>query len=305
MVVDNMFRALARVGRLHPRANPERHNVEVVRDLHYLPTGLPEHRLDVYRPTKIAAPWPVVLYVHGGGFRILSKDTHWLLALAYARRGYLVFNISYRLAPRHPFPAGITDACAAYEWVIKHAPAYGGDLSRFMLAGESAGANLVTAMTMAACYERPELYARQVFETGVVPRVVLPACGIFQVSDTERFMRRKKLAPWIGDRLSEVEHAYLRGVDPTSPELEMANPLLVFERGDRPARTLPPFFLPVGTRDVLLDDTRRMKAALDALDVPCEARYYPGEVHAFHAMIFRKQARHHWQHAYDFIDKHL
>ena len=42
-------------------------------------------------------PWPVVLYVHGGGFRILSKDTHWVMGLAYVRRGYLCANISYRL----------------------------------------------------------------------------------------------------------------------------------------------------------------------------------------------------------------
>ena len=51
-----------------------------------------------------------MLYVHGGGFRILSKDTHWIMGLAFARRGFLVFNIGYRLAPKHPFPAAIADA---------------------------------------------------------------------------------------------------------------------------------------------------------------------------------------------------
>jgi acetyl esterase len=305
-VVDGMFQTLARVGRFHPNAKPSRHNVEVVRDVPYLGSDLPEHRLDIYRPTKAPGPWPVVLYVHGGGFRILSKDTHWVMALAYARRGYLVFNISYRLAPRHPYPAGLKDACAAYAWVARHAAAHGGDLSRFMVAGESAGANLATALTIAACYERAEPHARQVFETGLVPKITLPACGIFQVSDTARFGRRKRLPSWLMDRMHEIEAAYLRGHEnPADGVLDLADPVVFLERGLAPARPLPPFFVGVGTKDPILDDTRRLAAALEKLNVPVEARYYPGEVHAFHAMVFRKRAREHWGHTYAFIDRWL
>jgi acetyl esterase len=306
MVVDNFFRVISRVGRLHPNARPARHNVEVVRDVPYINGGLPEHRLDIYRPTNVPGPWPVVLYVHGGGFRILSKDTHWVMGLAFARRGYLVFNISYRLAPKHPYPNGLADACAAYEWVTRNAAAYGGDLSRLVLAGESAGANLVTALTMAACYERVEPHARRVWETGVVPRAVLPACGVFQVSDIDRFMRRRKLPGWLADRLHEVSDAYLRNVDGSVPgSLDLADPLVLLERGETPQRPLPPFFVPVGTKDPLLDDTRRLKAALDKLNVPCEARYYEGELHAFHALVFRPNARACWSDSYAFLDKYV
>jgi acetyl esterase len=126
------------------------------------------------------------------------------------------------------------------------------------------------------------------------------------VSDTARFARRKPLASWLRDRLEEVEGAYLRGVDRSiEGALDLADPLVVFERGERPARPLPAFFLPVGTKDLLLDDTRRMKAALDRLGVSCEARYYPGEPHAFHAFVVRRRAREHWTHAYEFIDRVL
>jgi acetyl esterase len=306
MVVDNFFRVISAAGRLHPSAKPGRHNVEVERDVPYLDDGLAEHQLDVYKPTTVPGPWPVVLYIHGGGFRILSKDTHWIMGLAYARRGFLVFNISYRLAPRHPFPAAVMDACAAYEWVAKHAPRYGGDLSRLVLAGESAGANLATSLTLATCYQRKEPYARAVWDTGLVPRAVLPACGIFQVSDTERFSRRRRLPSFISDRLTEVTDAYLRAVDHNQPgALDLADPVVTLERGEAPGRPLPPFFVPVGTRDPLLDDTRRLKSALDRLGVPCEARYYPGEVHAFHALVFRRNARRCWGHAYDFLDRVL
>lgn len=307
LIVDNMFRVLSRVGRMHPHARPDRHGVEVVRDVAYLPTGRDEHRLDIYRPVdRASGPLPIVLYVHGGGFRILSKDTHWIMGLAYARRGYLVFNISYRLAPKHPFPAALEDAAAAYRWVVENAEAYGGDLSRLVLAGESAGGNLITGLALAACYERPEPFAQAVFSTGIVPRAVAPACPILQVTDTERFWRRKKLPAFLRDRLHEVEGAYLARADRAQPGgIELADPLLVVERGEKPARPLPPFFLSVGTKDLLLDDTRRMKAALDRMGVPCEARYYPGEVHAFQALVFRPNARLFWGHCYAFLDTHL
>ena len=71
------------------------------------------------------------------------------------------------------------------------------------------------------------------------------------------------------------------------------------------SRPLPPFFVAVGTADPILDDTRRRKAALDSRGVTCDARYYVGEVHAFHALVFRPNARRCWQHTFDFLDQHL
>ena len=307
--VDNFFRVLSGAGKLHPLARPERHGVQLVRDVPYRTTSMPEHLLDVYRPMneEVRQPLPVVLYVHGGGFRILSKDTHWIMGLGFARRGFLVFNASYRLAPKHPFPAAVEDACAAYEWVVEHAGAYGGDLSRLIIAGESAGANLVTALAVAAAYRRDEPWARRVFDTGVTPRAVLAACGIFQVSDTARFKRRKpRLPAFIADRLEEVEQAYLRNAHHLpSAALDLADPLSLFERGATPERPLPPFFLPVGTKDPLLDDTRRLATALERMGVPVEARYYPGELHAFHALVFRPNARACWSHTFAFVDQHV
>ena len=301
-VIDGFLRGFSRLARMHPRAHPRRHDVERVVDIRYREgTTTRDHLLDVWRPVathKSRPPWPIVLYVHGGAFRILSKDTHWIMGLGFARRGFVVFNASYRLAPKHRFPAALEDVCEAYAWVVENAPRYGGDPSRIILAGESAGANLVTSLALACSYERSEPFARHAFATGVVPRGVVAACGVFQVSDLHRLARRKpSMSPFVADRLREVEVSYL-GRDPSAiPEeaRDLADPVVLLERGVRPHRPLPSFFLPIGTRDPLLPDTRRMAAALRALDVPAHERYYPGEFHAFHAFVMRESARGCWR----------
>src|ERR1700679_136863 len=137
-LMDATWRGLAETRRLR-WAEPSRHGVERIANVTYGAQGSSAHTLDVYRPiARQESPLPVVLYIHGGGFRILSKDTHWVMGLAFARRGYLVFNINYRLAPRHPFPAAVEDAAAALLWVRANAAAFGGDPSRIVVAGESA-----------------------------------------------------------------------------------------------------------------------------------------------------------------------
>jgi acetyl esterase len=305
-VVDNFYRGLAAVGRLDPRNDPEKQGVRVHRDIPYASTGRQAHLLDVFVPTDSLGPHPVVLYVHGGGFRILSKDTHFGMAMQFARRGYVVFNINYRLAPEHPFPAAIVDACSAYRWVVDNAESFGGDLQRLVLAGESAGANLVCGLTIAASYERDESWAQSVFETGVSPKVTAAACGMLQVTDIERFTEQERVHWFLADRLEEVYGAYLpEGTDDYDGELDFADPLVFLEQTPTPDRELPAFFLPVGTGDILLDDTRRLERALDALNTPHFACYYPGEIHAFHAFSWREHARKCWRQKFSFIAEHL
>lgn len=304
---DGLFTGLSQVGKLHPRSDPGQHGVEVLRDLPYREGGLAVHRLDVYRPKDRAGPLPALLYIHGGAFRILSKDSHWVFGLGFARRGFVVFNINYRLAPDHPFPAAVQDVCDAYRYVVTHAHEFGAQVDDLVLAGESAGANLVSALVLATCFERPEPFARQVFATQVVPKVVLPACGVFQVSDQARFRRRRpKISTFIADRLVEVEDAYLKPARLADPAtLDFADTLTVYEGQTQPSRPLPAFFLGVGTRDPLLDDTRRLHAALHKRKVDCEVRYYPKQMHAFHALVMFGAARQYWRDQFAFLRRVL
>jgi acetyl esterase len=133
------------------------------------------------------------------------------------------------------------------------------------------------------------------------------------VSRPERFSARRKLPRWIDGMIHDASASYLHG-HPATPSVatELANPLRVIEAFGEVgavaadlARPLPPFFAPVGTRDPLLDDTRRLEKALARLNVPCEARYYPGGIHAFHALVWDPAARRCWRDALAFLDRHM
>ncbi len=80
-----------------------------------------------------------------------------------------------------------------------------------------------------------------------------------------------------------------------------ANPLHILERKDTFERPLPPFFVPCGEADPIVDDSRRLERALAARGVPTRARYYAGEIHAFHALLWRPQARLCWADTLEFV----
>jgi acetyl esterase/lipase len=121
-------------------------SVKVTRDATY---GANErHRLDVFCPDPApggSRPLPVVMFVHGGGFvagdkRMPGSPYSDNVALWAVRRGLIGVNITYRLAPQFPWPAGGEDAAAAVAWVRKNIAEYGGDPHRIFLMGTSAGA---------------------------------------------------------------------------------------------------------------------------------------------------------------------
>ena len=298
-LVERAFERAAKVGRLAKNARPEAHGLTLTQDVPYLDTGRKEHTLDVYAPTG-AQGLPVVFYAHGGAFRSLSKDTHWIMGLAFARRGLVVALPNYRLAPEHRFPAPLEDTAAALKYVVEHAREWGGDPSRIIFAGESAGANLVTSLALAIAYEREEPYAQMVRGLGIEPRAVLAACGVFEVTNTKRFGEKFKLNWFFGDRYQEIELDYPAYQDGAPVHHDLMSPLLLVER-EAPKRALPPFFLPVGSLDHLKDDHVRMERALKMRGADVVAPVYAGEIHAFHAFIFRKNARRCWQDHFEFL----
>ncbi|HEV2137148.1 MAG TPA: alpha/beta hydrolase [Terracidiphilus sp.] len=113
-------------------------------------TGGPMGRL--YFPLDAAAPLPVLVYLHGGGWAAGSVETHDpFCRLLCGEAGVIILAVEYRLAPEHAFPAALEDTLTAFRWVAENASSFGGDAKRLALGGDSAGANLAAVAANRIC----------------------------------------------------------------------------------------------------------------------------------------------------------
>jgi acetyl esterase len=104
----------------------------------------------VYRPGG-HGPHGVLVYFHGGGYVFCGLDTHDQLCRMLCNRGNcVVVSVDYRLAPEHPFPAGVDDAWAVTRWVQDNAAEVHGDRERVAVGGDSAGGNFAAVVALHA-----------------------------------------------------------------------------------------------------------------------------------------------------------
>jgi acetyl esterase/lipase len=107
----------------------------------------------VYTPDAAAPDGgrPALLDIHGGGFCSGSMEMQYGFGVAIARElGATVVTVEYRLAPEHPFPAGLDDCYTALVWMHDEAAALGIDASRVGVGGQSAGGGLAAAVALLA-----------------------------------------------------------------------------------------------------------------------------------------------------------
>lgn len=136
----------------------------------------PGLRADVAVPNG-SGPFPVVVYIHGGGWVAGSSRSHRKLAKQYAAAGYLTINLDYRLAPEHQFPAGLDDCVFAIKWSGDNAKRWNGDAARLAVGGDSAGGNLTASALIALSNER---------HAGPKPRAALLLYGVFDFGTSRR-----------------------------------------------------------------------------------------------------------------------
>lgn len=136
-----------------------------VKDVKYVPgSSKKAHHLDVYLPARPSGPSraPVLVFVHGGGWRRGSKDMrpHREFAALFAGEGYITVVPDYRLSGEARHPAQIEDVAAAFAWTYRNIQRHGGDPRRIFVSGHSAGGHLVSLLAMDPRYLKKRLSRR-------------------------------------------------------------------------------------------------------------------------------------------------
>ena len=214
-----------------------------------VPTGAPADR--------------VVLYLHGGGYRIGSLHGYRpILSQFAATIGLRLFAVDYRLAPEHPFPAGLDDAVAAYEWLL----AEGIDSARVALMGDSAGGGLAAACALAIAARG---LPRPAAVVGLSPFADCTLSG-------DSYRRNAATDPLWDLAAARVAVAdYLAGAAADDP---LASPVF----GDY--RDLPPLLVHASASEALADDAVLLAAAVHRSGGTVTCGLWPGLSHVWHAM---------------------
>lgn len=203
-----------------------------------------------------------LLYLHGGGWVSGSGGNYLPFAANLsAAAKCAVLLPDYRLAPEHPFPAGLDDCVAAHDWLVANGLEGSARATATFVAGDSAGGNLTLA-TLLALRDR---------------KLQLPAGGIAISAATDFTLASESLKtvhdPIISARtMPEFRRPYLGKTDPRNP---LASPLFGDFRG------IPPLLIQAGDQEMLRDDSVRVakKAAADGVKVNLEI--WPAMVHVF------------------------
>jgi acetyl esterase/lipase len=212
-----------------------------------------------------ADPARRLLYLHGGGYVLLSAKTHRRLAADISRAsGCAVLALDYRLAPEHPFPAAVDDAIAAYRWMLANGPDGPSEATSAFIGGDSAGGGLTFATVLKARDSGDRL-----------PDGAFGISAWTDVSNT-RPTRETRLGidPLFTDPaiINGFQAQYVGEADPRQP---LVSPLF----GDLAG--FPPIFLIVADHEILLDDSLEFAEKARAAGVRTTLTVEPGAIHIY------------------------
>ncbi|WP_066363855.1 alpha/beta hydrolase [Herbidospora mongoliensis] len=219
----------------------------------------------VYRPRGLTGPLPATLWLHGGGFVLGNIDhVHQAAAQAAAYASAVVVAVGYRLAPEHPYPAGLEDSYAALEWLAAEASDLGVDASRLGVAGASSGAALATGVALLA---RDRGGPPLVFQHLTTP-------ALDDRLDTASMLTLTDAPIWNRGLAAESWRLYLGG------EHVAASGYAAPARAEDLAG-LPPAYISTAGLDPLRDEGILYALRLAQAGVPVELHNFPGFYHAF------------------------
>ncbi len=219
--------------------------------------------VEVIRPRGVE-PQRTILYLHGGSYHYGSALTHRpiTLRLAIAARAE-VLVVDYRLAPEHPYPAGLEDAIAVYRELI----AGRADPRSLVIAGDSAGGGLTGALILA------------LRERGIAkPAGAAMICPWVDISVRDGSMVRNAEVDWLDHRtIGALAEGYAGGRSFAEPGL---SPIRGVTQGDPGA--LPPILVQVGSLELLVDQAVDFAEQAKAAGVDVALRVWEDMVHDWH-----------------------
>jgi acetyl esterase/lipase len=211
----------------------------------------PQHRLDVYVPSKAAAtPQPLLVFWHGGRWRYGDKSDYRFVGAALAESGYVAVVANYRHYPQVKMPGFMDDAARAAQWAVAHGAEYGGDPQRLFLMGHSAGAHLAALVTL-----DPRYFAA----TG---QPAARIAGVIGLSGPYDFL------PLLEEDVQDMFGP---------PELYADSQPINFVRADAPRMLL---VQGLADETVWPKNSRNLATALTALNVPVTLKLYPKLSHS-------------------------
>ena len=233
---------------------------------------------DIAVPRRGAGPFPVVLYLHGGGWCFGSPLSFRKVGMTFAANGVLAVMLDYRLAPEHPFPAALDDVCQAVDWIGRHAGTYGGDARRIAVGGDSAGGNLA----LAAALRGPQAFRERL-------SALLLLYGVY---DLAAALERENNHPGL---VQQVKN-YIGSVS-------IADPLVSPKLAALPA-SLPPCFLLEGSADRFVGgEAAALAASLQRAGVRQELQIVDGMPHGFLQLFQLDGCRTGWRLMLDFLQR--
>jgi acetyl esterase len=210
-----------------------------------------------------SGPDPTLVWYHGGGMIYGDLDSHDAVCRFLAEQaGVRVISVGYRLAPEHPFPAGVDDAWAAYDWISSNASDYGADPERLAVSGDSAGAYLSAATAIRAAEEGRPL-AFQLL--------------IYPVTDNEgKSESRQKF----GRRLYLTTEFMGKATENYLGDHDLRDPRASVLYADIPSNLAPAYIATAGF-DPLRDEGEDYAHKLADAGVQVALKRYGGEIHGF------------------------
>lgn len=220
----------------------------------------------IYTPQG-EGPFPVILYIHGGGWVIATVDTYDSSPRAMVNLTHaVVVSVEYRKAPEHKFPAAHEDCYAALQYVIKNAAKMKGDPKRVAVMGESAGGNMATAVCMMA---RDRKGIMPLYEVLIYP----VANGNFNTPSYQKNARarplNKSMMKWF------FRNTIKSASDAHSPYLSVLN-------GN--VKGLPPATVITAEIDPLMSEGKAYADKLEKAGIATRYKNYEGVAHEFFGM---------------------